>query len=376
MDNYPLLLHQYISFGAELGGNFDTGGILAKYFLQWSCNCQFLSGFVIKTSTSSWEFSFTFSWRYCGARWRVYADSITEGIKKSRRKILGPRVRTGMLNFRHQLILIVPRLRCQTKRTHVQTIPRWNMLMSKLSQTKNLYIQSFVRSKASRSRRYVQNFMLSPDMRVLKRFVCSSCVRKWACPDFRAIIRSCLHFFCVVCAFFVSYLCDYRAMGSRYVQIFIRSIFFCVLRALKSEYVQVFVSSPNPSSVRNLCVLFVRSRRTRHVSPDFRALKSVFAQAFKRSCPELSPFLCIYVVQSILKNFNVQQNSRVQKCPCKDFRLFKITYDQIFVRSFVFPDQVILNARRPPPPLVYSFWYGHYSPDRGQKIDSWLLDTL
>ena len=40
--------------------------------------------------------------------------------------------------------------------------------------------------------------------------------------------------------------------------------------------------------------------------------------------------------------------SFVQSCQCSDVCAFQVAYVQTIVRSFVFPDRVILNARHPP----------------------------
>ena len=127
-----------------------------------------------------------------------------------------------------------------------------------------------------------------------------------SCPDFRAFTRlSCVH-----------------------VQTFVRSCpdFRAFIR-LSCVHVQTFVRS----------------------CPDFRAFMSrlscVHVQTFVRSCPDFRAFIrlsCVHV------------QTFVRSCP--DFRAFdrlSCVHVQTFVRFSMFPDYVILNARRPPRAFIF-----------------------
>ena len=87
-------------------------------------------------------------------------------------------------------------------------------------------------------------------------------------------------------------------------------------------------------------------------SPDFRAfifrLSCVHVQTFVRSCPDFRAFMfrlsCVHVQTFVCSPGFVRS--------CSDFRVFdrlSCVHVQTFVRLLMFPDYVILNARRPPP---------------------------
>ena len=108
-------------------------------------------------------------------------------------------------------------------------------------------------------------------------------------------------------------------------------------------YDQTFVRSPNfhafMSTLSCLHQTFVRSTHFCAFMPR----RSCVHQIFVRSCPDFRAFMfrlsCVHV------------QIFVHSCP--DFRAFtrlSCVHVQTFVRFLVFPDYVILNARRPPPP--------------------------
>ena len=88
---------------------------------------------------------------------------------------------------------------------------------------------------------------------------------------------------------------------------------------------------------------FVRS------CPDFRAFMSRLScvrQTFVRSCSDFRAFM------SRLSCVHVQ--TFVRSCP--DFRAFdrhSCVHVQTFVRFLMFPDYIILNARRPPRAFIF-----------------------
>ena len=93
---------------------------------------------------------------------------------------------------------------------------------------------------------------------------------------------------------------------------------------------------------------------------DFRAFENAYFQTFMCSKPKIvrSKMDNLYVhVQTIMGSKDPMPRLLcVQSCLCPDFSSFENAYVQTFVRSLVFPDRLILNARHP---LARSFWSGH-----------------
>ena len=97
---------------------------------------------------------------------------------------------------------------------------------------------------------------------------------------------------------------------------------------------------------RAVVAFYINKRGTMKIVFDI--LVSV-QKIFLRSRVSTSSLSCV-------QSFFMPRLSCVWSYLCPDYRVFKLSCVQTIVRSFVFPDRVILNARHP---LAISFWSGH-----------------
>ena len=182
--------------------------------------------------------------------------------------------------------------------------PRRKLPMSRLSCVRQTFVRSpdFCAFMSRLSCVHVQTFARSGlDFRAFTRLSCVQPIFVRSCPDFGAFTR-----FSCVQPIFVRSCPDFRAF------------------------------------TRLSCVqpIFVRS------CPDFGAFTrfSCVQPIFVRSCPDFRAFTRLSCVQPII----------VRSCPdFGAFTRFSCFHVQTFVRFLMFPDYVILNARRPPRAFIF-----------------------
>ena len=185
----------------------------------------------------------------------------------------------------------------QTESVYVQTLPDGKCLCPDFCAFKNVYVQTFVRSKQKIVCSKIDNFAFKSRQ---------SCVPKILSRDF-------------------------HASKTAYVQTFVRS---------KLPMSKLLCVPNQQSCAPNLIICAFKSRLScvqKILFPDFRAFKTAYVQIYVRSKLPMSRLLCVPNQQSSAPNLIIcafkSRLSCVQKILSPDFRALKTAYVHTFVRS-------------------------------------------